>query len=961
MSTALADLLLATGLAAAPAPLTTPESLQHKLLPHLPPSGAFPALAAGTLVHAAGGLDAETAALTTPRLVAVPSIGTTLLGLARSWLPAFNALGPAGLTEVQLARALLAYNRAALGYAGPVAGRQLPRWELGVLLTLPVEFNATTSQWVTERAKINTWAATLTAADDAALSEAAPELSNADFPAVAAALGALPAVAALARDIKARLLGNPFREVFACIEIFRQLRSGRPPYLGAGARPADIVPVVTALVDGLTDHHLLVLSHTTAGVAVMRQCQLAFAAALSLGTLPASATAALSRLARALGVAPIGLGYHSIYAIAPTATGFEPPITAAQRTRTAGGWTYLRELALGRLLDISRSDAAAPTWATLSHPGEAVWAASTWLSVHGADSDVAADMVVGTNPTMTIDADRVAARLRVATRISQIEGGFDSTQAGDAGIVSFGIQQWAAHNGEELAVLWERLRVRAPEHFDLFFASAGLLMSRWIESEPQSAALPTDARLDTANPFGREPDPLQPVQRQTYYPLHAAFWSIAPGQAPVRLRHGKVPNLNTPAVPPFVMAQERLNFFLPGNNQRVWCARARLAALWSHDYTLLQLQQAAWRFTRIEHEARGRRFSTSPVLLFSVPSAVITTLRKKLNATAAGGVDDVQVADPTLIDAGTLLRCGSEVMRVRRKKSSDTFVVERPNPAAHAAGAIVVRVHKHGTLSQNVSTTDTTWPLSPGALYHEGQDRLRFVCESESFICTASTRDRLTMERTSPATHAAGSVVYRVDGDAILDVALGGAAADTAVTLDDADFLPSAIAATSRLLLAIDDEVVRCTSRVGSVLTVERGAEGTTRAAHAAGAVVTRVAGYAELFTSDFIAGELLDIHINAPAYATRFTDFAIERTAGDPYDASGELDSFWLHRFGVNFLVARATLITESENKVWVTNSVSRNKELLAAHDRRAESAGQLERGLSPVPGTFKGWERSR
>lgn len=124
--------------------------------------------------------------------------------------------------------------------------------------------------------------------------------------------------------------------------------------------------------------------------------------------------------------------------------------------------------------------------------------------------------------------------------------------------------------------------------------------------------------------------------------------------------------------------------------------------------------------------------------------------------------------------------------------------------------------------------------------------------------------------------------------------------------------------------------------------------------------MVSRVAGYAELFTSDFIAGELLDIHINAPAYTTRFTDFAIERTAGDPYDVSGNLNSLWLHRFGVNFLVARATLIAEGENKIWVTNSVSRNKELLAAHDQRAEVAGDLERGLSPVPGTFKGWERS-
>jgi hypothetical protein len=62
-----------------------------------------------------------------------------------------------------------------------------------------------------------------------------------------------------------------------------------------------------------------------------------------------------------------------------------------------------------------------------------------------------------------------------------------------------------------------------------------------------------------------------------------------------------------------------------------------------------------------------------------------------------------------------------------------------------------------------------------------------------------------------------------------------------------------------------------------------------------------------------------------------------------------------------VNFLVARATLITEGENKVWFENSVPRNRELLAAHDRRARSAGELERGLSPVPGTFKGWERSR
>jgi hypothetical protein len=170
--------------------------------------------------------------------------------------------------------------------------------------------------------------------------------------------------------------------------------------------------------------------------------------------------------------------------------------------------------------------------------------------------------------------------------------------------------------------------------------------------------------------------------------------------------------------------------------------------------------------------------------------------------------------------------------------------------------------------------------------------------------------------------------------------------------VSDGTFVPTAGA----VLLRCGAEVMKCTARASNTLTVVRGQEGTAKAAHAAGTPVYRVVGYAELFNSEFAAGALLDIHINAPRNAIPSVLSAIRRTPGDTHAADGTLDELWLRRFGVNFLSARALT---PEGGAWI-NARPRNNDMLLLHDKRPAAIGDQELGVAPDPGTFKSWKRS-
>jgi hypothetical protein len=949
------------------------------------------------LVFSAGGLSSANPILRR-RAVAVGAPGCTLLGMARALLKTINTAAPrvttgGPLTDFDLARGLLAYNQTFLGYTGPLPLPQirwLPSWTAGTYLTLPLEFDTAAQAWITNFLSIRTWAGTLSNSDDWALGNDATALAMPDPVALsgeaAAVLAAHPDIAKLATTddlppgtwtaIRTQLLTNPFESMFRIVEMLRQLRAFGPA--SAPARRADVVKMIVALFETLTIQLLEPIAQSTAGNAVLRQFQTAIDDA-QLVTLanpdPAELQRTRTKLAGALGLVADGTSWRPMRQWGPTVVPQELPLTAAQEVRTAGGNLYLQINTFGRALDISRADKpkkGMPSWDTLSLAGNI--SAVSWLAAHGADSDV--DRAIGPVvaaaphtaanpqfPPLVIERDQVRTRGQVAARIAGSEGGVDSCQAGDKGLVSYGFEQWAAHNEQELTVLFERYRAQAPDHYDLFFGMLGLATKRWVGNFApvnNNNAVPDPAltdpqfadKVDDANPYGPDPsalgDPFNPADQPKifdYFPFFVTFIRVAPGQ------QAEI----TPAGVFGSGLGHRYEFLMKDGRPRVWSARARMAALLSRAYPRVQLQQSAFRFTRIENEHGVGRFAPDPGAPFAVPSAEPTTLTAAITAATT----TIKVAEGSVFPRSGqfVVICERELM-LCTKRVTQTLTVQRgregTTAAAHGSGAVVSRARGFAALSGGLNASDTAISVQPGGRYVPGSERVRLVCEQERMLCTARTAGTLTVQRgceaTTAAPHADGTNLYRIEGDTVLTGAI--VATDTSVAVGDGSFVPAA----GGVLLRCGSEVMRCTAAAGNTLTVVRGQEGTAQAPHPAGAPLYRVVGYAELFNSEFAAGALLDIHINAPGNAIPSVLSAIRRTPGNTHAVDATLDDRWLRRFGVNFLSARAL---NPDGSAWI-NARPRNNDMLLLHDKRPAAVGDQELGLSPDPGTFKSWKRS-
>jgi hypothetical protein len=1000
---AVLDAMLASGiLTAASAPAAAEQTNFLKLSPP-----TVPTIVAGTVRHVAGGPAAPTSPpLPTPpgplppRVIIVVSKGCTLMGVAQAYLAAVNAIVNAAavppetpLTQLELARALLGYNRTLLGYTVPAAAaaapagpprepgtpaashaRNLPRWNTGLLLTLPIEQQQTPPKWVSQLTAIRAAIGTLAAADDVALKEGAEDLSilslggsdtksptdiQAAETAIKARLAAAPTIAVLVDFVRSVMLTNPYERVFEIIELFRQLRLGPPNIPAAASRRKDMVAFVVALMESLADHEAATVAQTTAGNAILRQSQFVLedadlqTASVPVFT-PAATLATRKKLAEALGLVPAdALTPHATWqsprAYGPTVVPQEPPITASQQLRTAG-MIYLSHIALGRRLDISAAKVGSgPTFAsTLSHPGAARFRAINWYHDHEADADIdrafvsALAAAPGDYTAVNVTQAGVRDRFRLTTRISGTEGGFDSTQLGDGGLVSFGIQQWAAHVNNELTVLWERFRAAYPEYFDLFFTMAGLQVKRAADGAHS---------VDDSNPYGPAPETI--TGDAVYFPTFASFFNLAPGVV-----ESPLPPLTIVHNPP--VAGPRWNFFRA--KPRDWCARARLLALCSHDYLRMQLQQAAWRVTRIEHETEKNAFKPHPQLFVPVPAApIVTTLSAALTAPASPPTAaqlTIHLTADLKWRADTLVLCEREVMRVTGG-SGLSRKVERgyggTTAAAHATLSRIRQVHGYAVLDTLLLAGATTLQVKAGSLALDGRQTLRLLCGAEMLACTQRAGTTFTVVRhiegTAAAQHDPGAILFRVDGETVLAApvtAPTAAVPATQITVVDGTFLPTA----GSFLLRCDDEMLLCTSRAGNVLTVDRGAEHSTAADHDAGATIYRLAGLAELFVADFAAGGLLDLHINAPALATAAVRRAVARTPGDTHDpATGLVLEAWLRRFGLNFYIERL--------EHW-SKGPERNPKLIALHNERPNEPGEVNFELSPEPAGFKGWERS-
>lgn len=593
----------------------------------------------GTLRHAKGGLATET--LDVPRAVAVPGPQCTLLDVASVLLAVLKVMRPlTDLQPMELACALLRYNEELLmpgrtpGADNPAPAGVFPGWLVGLQLTLPLEFDETGRTWISDIATLKLWAAEYASWGMLASSKWAQPL---DFPADAFAyrdaigsqVPASGSLTPLRTSMRSGLLTNACAAVLDLVQTFRALQD---------KRSSDVSGLVLDLVGSIKLHHVKLLAAVSGGHGALRRLWRALAD-IDPTTL---STADQARLATALQlVAGDGLGlqkkpgsapaWSAPQEIGPKAQPVEPPLAPALRwTEKILRWDkqgdklvpkvdrWLNGMVLGRMVRVSNPVAENDTWGyTHSMAGTAAYNPVAYLATNSARVSslitalaLPAGAALDTGP---VDQPKMIERMQVAVRIAESEGALDAISAGDPGIISLGMQQWAAHNDNELTVLLERFRVQAPDHFDLFIGMWGLHTARWYPPQGKGKEPADDAArrklIDEVNPFGTDPAGLRTeAQKVAYFPQHVSLFVLAPEQPPQVL-----------PPPPYRQPGPRRAYFLDGNQADAWCARFRLAALLSIELSRVQLHQAAWRFSRINTNEFSHRSTpaSAPVLLSS--------------------------------------------------------------------------------------------------------------------------------------------------------------------------------------------------------------------------------------------------------------------------------------------------------------------------------------------------------
>ena len=520
-------------------------------------------------------------------------------------------------------------------------------WRVGDQLTLPLEIKDTSgakAAWVTEMSLICARAADGAGWKDFLLdTNPANKATDLELPPnlhVIPELDALTSWAAaapsdnecnaLADALRGRMLANSYEAVFFALEAL-----GRLCAADAAAPPSHAaLTTILAVLGPLAPHHASLLATLSGGNAVLRRFYRQLEAARAADpTLVGDGTSdfmkALRLVATALGLVPAPSGTDASVATkwlswcrrdnpdstqyGPLVSPLEPPFESYMRSLGADGKKLpipvCSAMALGRRIDVSNSAkyrAGVAGMRNLSFPkpfgpvpDEFNRDPACWLVQHlGDDADdvragrlqIVCDLgpAGGNYPpeASPVAADKVRARMQLAAMISINEGAFDSCQAGDTAIMSFGLQQWGAANNENLTVLWERFRALYPEQYDLFFGMWGIETRRWLPDMNAKSA--TTAAIDGQNRFGADPSTFDPAKsaaenERLYFPSHATFFRLQAGKA------RDIPG-----------ESGRKALFLQPDDGRAWCARARLAALCSPEYLRVQIHTAAWRLTGLQ-------------------------------------------------------------------------------------------------------------------------------------------------------------------------------------------------------------------------------------------------------------------------------------------------------------------------------------------------------------------------
>ena len=381
------------------------------------------------------------------RVSVIVGPGATPRGIAEQVRPVYTAAATAAQpapTVDELAEAILVYSQ----FYIPVPN--MTNYTDGLRIPLPIEIDQATGDWILNPDTIRLWARSFPAALQALLDRRPMRLDQPDPAALAgqvqAFLQAQPTVIARGIHLQARILTNPFKEVFFFFEAMRQL--------GANA-----LEVALAILDQSVNHQMRLLGTLTAGNAVLRR--LGTALVNRPARLTAQQDASLIRARNMLQSALIAGG-----ALVPRR---ELPETAEQLANQPGGlgpWQHVQpndppggrhRIVLGRDVlagDIAGFPAVAPT-----HRGPAYGGRIPPAAFIAANGHVL-------NPTG--DAS-LAARLRIVQAIAVNEGFLDAVRMRDAGILSVGMQQWSAHVDLELPALLGHYKQMAPNEFMLFF------------------------------------------------------------------------------------------------------------------------------------------------------------------------------------------------------------------------------------------------------------------------------------------------------------------------------------------------------------------------------------------------------------------------------------------------------------------------------------------------------------
>jgi hypothetical protein len=422
------------------------------------------------------------------RVSAIVGPGATIRGIAKLVHPVFaaaaTASNPAPAVE-EIAKALLVYSEfyipvpAMTGYAD------------GLRIPLPIEIDQASGDWIVNGNSIRLWAGTLDPARVPLLDQRPKRLAQPDpvvlTKEVEQFLKDQKTPLARGLHVLARILTNPFREVFFVFEVMRQMDSDRRARF----------ELVLCCLDNAVNHQAQLLASVTAGHAILRRLDRVLADTVL--SPPAWLTEAhKTKRTRARSLLSNALQPGGVRTVRR-----ELPETPQQLADQPGGMGKQREVRAddppgGRHRMVLGRDVLAGEMGNVTKSGQ---------TFRGPSYDGRIDPVgfINLNPSLlnpSLDP-MLNERLFLLKSLAANLGLLDAVRMRDR-ILSFGILGWSADDARELPSLLAHFDTMDHDDFDLFFGlydlaarSAGM-DARGAETFALDRVEPNDTRVELA-------------------------------------------------------------------------------------------------------------------------------------------------------------------------------------------------------------------------------------------------------------------------------------------------------------------------------------------------------------------------------------------------------------------------------------------------------------------------------